>query len=184
MDRRQQKTRKAIIWAFSKLLECKQYHNITVQDIIDEANIGRSTFYAHFETKDELLKILCSQMFDHVFSEVLSEEEGHDFSKDNVTLEDKLTHLLYHLREQKKELIRVLLGECNDIFMNFFRSYLELLISKYVTENVMDVPKDFMINHYVSSFIEAVKWWTAKKMKDSPEMIVKYYMVMINSDLN
>ena len=180
MDRRQLKTREAIILAFSKLLEYKQYHNITVQDIIDEANIGRSTFYAHFETKDELLKILCSQMFEHVFSEVLSEEEGHDFSKDNVTLEAKLTHLLYHLKEQKKELLRVLLGESNEIFMRFFRSYLEQLFSKYVTDNIMDVPKDFVINYYVSSFVEAVKWWTSKKMKESPEMIVKYYMVMIN----
>ena len=71
MDRRQRKTRAAIFQAFTRLLENKTYTALTVQEIIDDADISRSTFYAHFETKDELLKAMCTDIFDHVFSDEL-----------------------------------------------------------------------------------------------------------------
>lgn len=53
MDRRIAKTRKAIFAAFDALIVRTDYSKISVQNIIDQADIGRSTFYEHFETKDE-----------------------------------------------------------------------------------------------------------------------------------
>ena len=44
-DRRITKTRKAIYAAFLQLLNQKDYESITVQEIIDLADVGRSTFY-------------------------------------------------------------------------------------------------------------------------------------------
>ncbi|MFR9119137.1 MAG: TetR/AcrR family transcriptional regulator [Merdibacter sp.] len=48
---------KGDIAAFSMLYR-KSYSKITVQEIIDAADVGRTTFYAHFGTKDDLLKAL------------------------------------------------------------------------------------------------------------------------------
>ncbi len=54
-DRRVRRTRENLFSALSELMQEKRYNKITIQDIIDRADVGRSTFYAHFETKDDLL---------------------------------------------------------------------------------------------------------------------------------
>ena len=61
MDRRERKTRTAIFSAFIELVSRKNYNKITVEEIINLANVGRATFYSHFETKDYLLKELVEQ---------------------------------------------------------------------------------------------------------------------------
>lgn len=94
MDRRQKKTRDAIFFAFGELLGRKRYENITVQEIIDTANICRSTFYTHFETKDMLLRELCADIFDHIFEGGIC-----DYDAGSKTLEEKLSHILWHLKK-------------------------------------------------------------------------------------
>lgn len=181
MDRRQQKTREAIFGAFRRLLERKSYHRITVQDIIEEANIGRSTFYAHFETRDELLGAMCRQIFDHIFSDVLKAEENHDFSGGNRTLAEKLTHLLYHLKEQKQDILHILGGESSDLFLGYFRNCLTELFAEYKKGSFPEIPDDFVLNHYAGSFSEAVKWWAGRDMACEPEKVVEYYGTLTKS---
>ncbi|SEP38177.1 transcriptional regulator, TetR family [Niastella yeongjuensis] len=54
-DRRIQKTKKLLADSLGQLMREKEYDAITIQDIIDKANVGRSTFYAHYESKENLL---------------------------------------------------------------------------------------------------------------------------------
>ena len=53
-NRRAQRTREDLQKTLIELMGEKAYDAITIQDIADQANIGRTTFYLHFKTKDEL----------------------------------------------------------------------------------------------------------------------------------
>lgn len=55
LDRRIQKTRRLLLDSLVVLILEKGYEKVTIQEIIDRANVGRSTFYAHFESKEQLL---------------------------------------------------------------------------------------------------------------------------------
>ena len=173
MDRRQKKTRKAIFKALRTLMEQKQYSAITVQDIIDEANIGRSTFYAHFETKDDLLHSLCSEIFCHVFTDLLPQEED---VMDRKNLELKLGHILYHLKENQVNVQGILAADGDGRFMAYFKQYLTQLFSRYTMLFSREVPEDFLIHHLAGSFAETVKWWVARGMVLAPETVAHFYM--------
>ncbi len=179
MDRRQQKTREAIFKAFNRLLEKKHFNNITVQEILDEANVGRSTFYSHFETKDALLKEMCTDIFHHIFSHELQSEVSHDFSCSDHGLQEKIMHLLYHLKDNKGNVLGVLSGESGELFMRYFREYLTTMFDQYPECLKEGVPRDFALNHLAGSFAEAVKWWIRTKMKMTPEELAGYYLKLI-----
>jgi len=176
MDRRQKKTRDAIFAAFGRLLEKKRYEHITVQEIIDEANVGRSTFYAHFEAKEELLRAMCTGVFHHIFTQALPKEAEHGYAAGLRNLELKLGHILYHLQEHRVNLTGILAGESASLFMRHFRAYTEDLFRLYLDEFSANVPRDYLLNHLVTSFAETVSWWFSKKERCSPEEAAAMFM--------
>ncbi|MBR3555733.1 MAG: TetR/AcrR family transcriptional regulator [Oscillospiraceae bacterium] len=173
MDRRQRKTREAIFGAFTALLKYEPYARITVQEIIDLADIGRTTFYAHFEAKDDLLSSLCTEIFDHVFSEDLKKEKTHDFS-DHRDTRTMITHVLYHLQEHMDYLPGLVAGESGEVFMFFFRQHLKELFSAMVPASAYQAPYDYVLHHMVCDFAETVRWWTENRQY-SPEEISAFF---------
>lgn len=175
MDRRQRKTREAIFSAFSELLQHRRYENITVQDIIDKADVGRSTFYSHFETKDALLKAVCSDIFEHIFKGDLCDYPGK-----TVSLEEKLAHILWHLKDHKKDIMGLLSCESADLFMSYIKDYLKELFTLHLCDFRKDVPEEFLLNHLVSSFCAVIKWCSDKKMDFSPEDTAGNYIKLVS----
>ena len=101
MDRRQRKTREAIFNAFIAILSKKDFNSITVGEIIEKADVGRATFYAHFETKDFLLKELCEELFCHIFDSLDNDRNEHRHIFECEAPDSVFLHLFRHfLRAQ------------------------------------------------------------------------------------
>lgn len=183
MDRRQQKTRTAIFNAFSMLLAEKNYNRITVQEIIDAANVGRTTFYSHFETKDDLLKTLCEELFNHIIRSEIDCTHTHGYYSYGDAPESTFCHLLQHLQQNDKNIIRLLSCESSEIFLRYFKKSLNNLVrSQFVNQGWKtnpDIPQDFIINHISSSFVEMVQWWIQGNMKQTPAELDYYFRAVI-----
>jgi AcrR family transcriptional regulator len=63
LDPRIRRTRELLQQALGKLLETKEFENISVQDITDAATVNRATFYAHYPDKFALLECLVAARF-------------------------------------------------------------------------------------------------------------------------
>ena len=93
MDARKEKSRAAIVAAFSELLREEDYSKITVGDIIARAHVGRATFYGLFKSKDDLLAKLVSDICTHALDD------------DGTPLDDPLVqveHILNNLWERRQ----------------------------------------------------------------------------------
>ncbi len=183
MDRRQRKTREAIFGAFTELLSSKDFSQITVGEIIEKADIGRATFYSHFETKDFLLKEFCEELFCHIFDTEHhhGNEHRHIFSCEGSN--SVFTHLFAHLQKNDNNILALLSSQNNELFLRYFRSNLEILIESQMplfdSRKNDDIPYSFWKDHIVSTFVETIKWWVDNGMNESPELITEYFLKVV-----
>ena len=161
MERRRKKTRQAILAAFQELLAHKRYENIIVQEIIEAADVGRSTFYTHFED--------------------VTDEGSHDFSHDPDNPAVIVSHMLYHMQDQQRNIRGLLTCESRDIFLQYFRDKLrETLTARghsLLREHAL--PEGFLINHITGSFVLMVEWWMQNGCRESPEEMAEMYAALI-----
>ena len=180
MDKREEKTLKAINEAFTTLINNKDYDDITIQDILDLSKVSRSTFYAHYKTKDELLLSISNHIFEHVFSKSLQEEKTHDFSKDLFyDYKHLIVHIFYHVRDEKELFKGILSNKVNALFLNEFRTHIARFVASYMNNypvRVDFIPLELRKSLAVENFIVVLKYWVNDGYKETPEEISDYYI--------
>jgi len=122
-DRRTQKTKKLLADALRELILEKGYDAVTIQDIIDKANVGRSTFYAHYENKEQLL------IGNINFQMALIHTPGDDW--ENYPMGVNLHYLFDHTKEQLNLVKALYRSRSIDTVMNYFAEICAAKIIEY-----------------------------------------------------
>ncbi len=182
MDRRQRKTRESIFTAFTSLLSKKDFEHITVGEIIEQADVGRATFYSHFETKDFLLKELCEELFCHIF-DAMNERSNHKHIFDCDAPDSVFLHLFQHLQKNDNNILELLSSKNNELFLRYFKNNLVQLIESqsplFKSKKSEKLPVSYWTNHIASTFVETIRWWANNGKKETPETMTKYFFTVL-----
>ena len=183
MDRRQRKTREAIFRAFTNLISQKPLSRITVEQLITEADIGRATFYAHFETKDALVEAFCQELFCHIFDANRTTECSHRHIFSCDAPDSVFLHLFRHLQKNDNHILSLLSCPNNELFLRCFKEGLGLLIQRnaaqFAPRKSPRLPEDLWLAHIASVFVETLNWWIEKGMQPTAETVTEYFLLLV-----
>jgi len=176
-DRRSQRTQQALMDALIALLAVKHYDEISINDIIDRANVGRSTFYAHYQTKDDLLKSGFERVLDMLIHHIQFNEVDQDLQLDTTSL---FRHAQGHY-----ELYRTLVwGSGFEILTKDglaalsakFQESLTLLLSGKPEPSI---PLAVLSYSMAGMLLLLLKWWLDNKMPYSPEYMDEIFQQLV-----
>ena len=182
MDRRQKKTRTAIFHAFTELLAKKSFEKMTVEEIITLADVGRATFYAHFETKEFLLKEYCHELFCHIFDTVSQTPSNHQHIFSCEGNDSVFLHLLRHLENNDNHILKLFAGKNNELFLRYFQANLYELVAVNLPmfePRRRNLPEDLWICHITATFVQTLNWWIQNGKKESAETVADYFYQLV-----
>jgi AcrR family transcriptional regulator len=170
-DRRSQRTRRLLAAALVALLYERRYADITVQAILDRANIGRTTFYAHYWDKDDLLSSEMERVIG-VMTQVLDATPG-----DRLLRIPSLA-LLAHLRDQRALYDALARGQALDMLLATIKTRLCAQLMDHWRR--LAVPADDLTQRVaaegvVGMFLTLLQWWLAHATHLTPERLDAYF---------
>ncbi|MFT3894333.1 MAG: TetR/AcrR family transcriptional regulator [Anaerolineales bacterium] len=165
-DRQSQRTRQALGDALLELMMEKGYRAVSIKDIIDRANVGRSTFYAHYADKDELFENQLNRMV-----EMLIQHTPPSIMERNPFFPS--LGLFQHVQQQWK-LYKLLSWEAgNTLHINHLQKSISDQIEQRIKadEKNYELPIPVLANFLAGSLLSLLKWWLDNKMEYSPEQM-------------
>lgn len=187
-DRRIRKTKSAIKKAFIQLLKEKDLDKITVQDISDQADINRGTFYLHYEDKYTLL----SDMEDEYISEIWSLTQFNQFNANSPeTIADEfinntLTKILQHIADNMDFYHTILQLDRKSKLEDKIYFLIKENMQKYISVNneIDGIPEMYFHSYVAGATISIIKYWVQDEHRISVDELTQHmFKIVYNGPL-
>lgn len=175
-DRRTLRTRLALRDALLALMGERGWDDIGVQEICERANIGRSTFYTHFQNKDELL----SGSFDDLRRGLLaaSARPPAPPARASATSGADLPFvfgLIEHAYENRR-LFRTLIGRrSGHVVHQRFKQMLAALVDEQLAQVPPGVPRAAAVRWTAGALFELLCWWVESRSPATPQELLEVF---------
>jgi AcrR family transcriptional regulator len=168
-DRRSQRTYRLVSSAFAELLREKPYEEILVQDILDRAGIGRTTFYAHYFDKEDVLDSMTEQLLS-----MFTHQIAHSNARQRVVPSLELFEHIYHSPNQQfRALMQSRAGEplWEALQTALSRAIEPALCTLCAEKRSPSIPLPVISEYLAGAFLTLLKWWVEASMPYPPEQM-------------
>lgn len=164
MDRRSARTRAALQQAHIELILERGYENVTVQEICDRANIGRSTFYAHYTDKDHLKR----SGIERLRQDLLAASQHANMRDDHQPF--GFTRALFEHAEAHVGHYRALAdGPGAQVAISAVRDILSDMVKADIATSPTSAPHAALVEFTVGAFMAVLLWWLKDGARIPPE---------------
>ncbi len=160
-DRRVQRTRQQLRQALLSLMLERGYDSLSVQDITDRANLGRATFYLHYQDKGDLLVECMESLAEEFVSQLQSQPTQYWSLEAGAPIEQ-----IFLYASQQAALYRVVMSSQGGVRVSrhlheLIAHSIQDLISHAIVERGLtpQLPLQFISNYYAGSLLSLVFWW-------------------------
>jgi Transcriptional regulator len=176
-DRRPARTVSALRTSLIELMLEKHYDSITVQDIIDRANVGRSTFYSHFRDKEDLLVGDWKRFYEMIaeYTNLSGDPSRSVAPIEGLTAHLKDMHALYRALERSGKTDRLF-----SVGIDHLADKLEEKIRSSINLDELSVPPAFCAYFLSLQIFGALKWWLDRNMPYSPRELAGFCTTLID----
>lgn len=185
-DRRVQKTQKLLQEALVSLIRGRDYDSIAIKEILDRANVGRSTFYTHFRDKEELFVSVIHEMLRSVQpAQVPSSAKRYE-----RILWFSLPIFQYHDRHRREPGVKIGVRGRTILHEHLREALTELIADDARREfriwhkNGSNLPPSLLVHYVTSTFILVLNWWLENESPLSPEKINEFFLALVLPTLN